>query len=157
MPKDPKYLPSGDFRLQTDTPRIKEVFREFRHLPVASHPNTCGVMLRVFFEMLITDYLDKTGKTQVLNADLAKNGKIKNPNTHHPSMTQMMKFIMAEPAIVLPPQVRKTINRMVDNPDSLLSFDEVNAFVHSVYDGPDEKALRKVWHALEPLMKQIMV
>jgi hypothetical protein len=157
VPKDSKYLPPADFRLRTTTPRIKDVFKEFRYLKVVEQVNTCGVMLRVFFEMLVTDYLDKSGKMQTLNTELVKARKINNPNTHHPSMTQMMKFIMSDQAIVLPPQVRKTINRMIDNPASFLSFEQVNAFVHNIYDGPNEKDLRKLWHALEPLMKHIMI
>src|SRR5581483_3577048 len=154
--KDSKYLPPSAFRLGTKNPRIKDVFREFRHLKVADYENTCGVMFRVLFEMMVTNHLDKTGKMQTLLMDLAKAGKIKNPKTHHPSMAQMMKFLMADSSITLPPQVRKNVNRMVDNPDSLLSFDEINGFVHDAYQGPTEKQLRKIWHMLEPLMKQMV-
>lgn len=155
--KDSKYLPSSTFRLKTSNPRLKEVYSEFRRLKVADYENTLGVMLRVFFEMLVTYHLDKTGKMQTLLLELAKSGKIKNPKTHHPSMTQMMKFIMNDSTITLPPQVVKTLNRMIDNAGSLLSFDEINSFVHDAYKGPNERELRKLWHMLEPLMNQLVI
>ena len=156
-PCDSAFLVAKDFKCTVKTPRVIEVFKELRRLKVGDFPNTCGVMLRIFFEMLVTHHLDISGKMKTLVQGLQKHKMIKNVAEYHPSMTEMMMFVMADPAITIAAQARKVINRMISDKHSLLSFDDMNAFVHNIYLGPNEKELRRLWNMLEPLMKQLMV
>jgi hypothetical protein len=156
-PRDSAYLVPKEFRCTAKAPRVKETFRELRRLKVTDFPNTCGVMVRIFFEMLVTHYLDETSKMKLLVQELLKKKTIKTPNEYHPSMTEMMMFLMADQAIIITAQARKVINRMVSDKHSLLSFDDMNAFVHNIHLGPNEKELRRLWSMLQPLMKQLMV
>lgn len=154
----PSSLPARGFKLLTTSARIREVFTELKGLRVEKFENTCGVMLRVFFELLLTHYLYKSKSMAALISELQKKKSIKNPSEYHPSMTEMMKFVMDHQISEgIPAQARRTLNRMLDNPHHLMTFDDMNVYAHSVFHGPNERDLRRLWDALEPLMVKLMI
>jgi hypothetical protein len=117
---------------------------------VKTYPNAAGVLLRIFAEMVIGNYLDKTKKIDpILEKAQTKQGKGRDWS---PTFRQMLTAILADSGIDLRPLVRKGLNKMVSDDDHALSLDKMDQFVHNHFVAPSEDELRKMWHLLEPLI-----
>jgi hypothetical protein len=145
----PSLIPTG-IKCRLDSPRINDIFRELRLLALKTYPNAAGVLLRIFAEMVIGNYLDKTKKIDpILEKAQTKQGKGKD---WYPTFRQMLHAILADSDIELKPLVRKGLNKMVSDDDHALSLDKMDQFVHNHFVAPSEDELRKMWHLLEPLI-----
>jgi hypothetical protein len=152
-PKDDAFLIPKGFKCRLTQPRIKEIFGELRRMKRHDFPNGCAVLTRIFLELVIGHYLDKTGKIQPL-LDRAK--KDKKPSDWYPSLTQMLAALLQDPDFKLKPLPKKALNKMVSDDDSLLSIEHVNQFVHNRYVAPTDRDLKMLWAKLEPLLEPMM-
>ena len=149
---DPFLVPRG-FRCELKQPRIKEVFGELRRMKRREFPNGCAVLTRIFVELVIGYYLDKTGKIQPL---LDKAKKDKKPADWYPTLSQMMNSLLQDSDISLKPLARKALNKMVTDDQSVLSLEHLNQFVHNRYMAPTDRELGFLWAKLEPLLEILM-
>lgn len=153
--REPSTLIGPGIRCRLESPRINDIFREMRKLKLTEFPNAAGVLLRIFSEMAIANYLEKTHKIDsILEKARTKDKKGKD---WWPSMRQMLNLLLANSEIVLPPLARKGISRMVSDDDHPLSLDKLDQFVHNHYVAPNEKELRKLWTLLQPLLVQLLI
>lgn len=141
-------IPPG-VKCHLDSPRINDVFRELRQLSVHQFPNATGALFRIFFEMVIGNYLEKTKKIQPLLEKAKKGGK---GDDWAPTARQMLNAVLQDPEISLHPLVRKGLNKMVSDDDHPLSLDKMDQFVHNSYIAPSDPELRKFWHLLQSLI-----
>ena len=151
--RESPYLIPSDVKCRLKSPRINDVFRELRRLKVAEYENACAVLLRIFLELIIGNYLDKTKKIQPLLDEAKKKGK---GTAWYPTLRQMLTAILADKDITLHTLARKGLNKMKSDDDHPLSLDKMDQFVHNRYVAPAEKELRKMWHLLEDLIKQML-
>lgn len=145
-------IPPG-VKCRLDSPRINDVFGELRELPVRRFPNATGALLRILFEMVIGNYLEKTKKIQPLIEKAKKEGK---SNDWAPTARQMLAVVLKDPDITLHPLVRKGLNKMASDDDHPLSLDQMDQFVHNSYVAPTEAELRKFWHLLQTLITPML-
>ena len=96
-----------------------------------------------------------TNKEEIQPLIDAAKRKGKGPDWY-PTLRQMLKAVLADKDITLHPLARKGLNKMVSNDDHPLSLDQMDQFVHNRYVAPTERDLRKLWHLLEDLMKQML-
>jgi hypothetical protein len=141
-------IPSG-VKCHLDSPRINDIFRELRQLSVRQFPNATGALLRIFLELVVGNYLEKTKKIQPLLDKAKKDGK---GNDWAPTARQMLHAVLADSDIILHPMVRKGLNKLVSDDDHPLSLDKMDQFVHNSYVAPTEDELRKLWHLLQNLI-----
>ncbi len=151
--RDSRYLIPSEVRCHLRSPRIADIFRELRHLKVAEFENACAVLLRILVELVVGNYLDKTKKIQPLLEAAKKKGR--GPDWY-PTLRQMLTAVIADKDIQLHTLARKGLNKMLSDVDHPLSLDQMDQFVHNRYVAPTEKELRKLWHLLEDLMKQML-
>ncbi|XXF75297.1 hypothetical protein P2318_19730 [Myxococcaceae bacterium GXIMD 01537] len=152
-PRDSQRLVPRSFKAKLGSRRIKEIFSELSKLKVSEHPNALAVLLRIFLELLVSDYLDTTGKiNELLETTKAKE---KGPKWY-PTLKQMLAHVLKDPDIKLPPLPRKALNKMLADDDHYLSIDHLDAFVHNRHVLPSERDLRGVWDKLEPLLILLM-
>jgi hypothetical protein len=152
-PRDSQRLVPRAFKAKLGSRRIKEIFSELSKLKVSEHPNALAVLLRIFLELLVSDYLDTTGKiNELLETTKAKE---KGPKWY-PTLKQMLAHVLKDPDIKLPPLPRKALNKMLADDDHYLSIDHLDAFVHNRHVAPSERDLRGAWEKLEPLLILLM-
>ena len=143
------YLIPRAFRCRINQPRIKEIFGELRKLKLSEYPNACAVLGRIYIELIVGHYLEKTGKDKPL---LDKAKKENKPADWSPTLRQMMRTVLQDTTITIKPQVRRAIDRMVNNDDSLISLEHIDQFVHNRHIAPNERELRLMWTSIEPLL-----
>jgi hypothetical protein len=146
-------IPSG-IKCRLESPRINDVFRELRKLKVRDFPNSAGVLLRIFAEMVLYNYLEKTRKIDpLLEKARTKDNKGKDWS---PSFRQMLNLLLSDNDITIPPLARKGLNKMASDDDHPLSLDKLDQFVHNHYVAPTEQELRKLWALLQPLLVPLL-
>ncbi len=148
------YLVPSAVKCKLANPRINDIFRELRRLRVDEYTNAVAVLLRIFLELIVGNYLDRTKKIDPIL--LRARTKDNKGNDWYPSLRQMLTAVLADADIKLPPLARKGLNKMVSNDEHPLSLDNMDQFVHNRYIAPSEKDLRKLWALLEPLVMQLL-
>ena len=159
LPKRPRrhkgLIPPG-IKCRLTNPRIEGLFKELRRLSVADYPNSCGVTFRVLFELLVANYLDKTGKIKPILALHKGKGK---PDDWYPTFRQTLTALLddKDSSLELNPQARKFFKQMATDRHHLLTIDRLDQFVHNKFGTPTEPQLREFWEASEELLQQLLV
>lgn len=137
-------------------PRINALYKELRRLGVADYPNSCGVTFRVFFELLVANYLDKTEKIKPLLAVHRGRGK---PDDWYPTFRQTLTALLEDPdmSLELNPQAKKFFRQMATDKHHVMTIDRLDQFVHNKFGSPTEPQLRELWEACEELIVQLLV
>lgn len=147
------YLTPRAFRCPINQPKIKEVFGELRRMKLSEFPNGCAVLGRIFVELVVGHYLEKTGRDKPLLDKAAKEGK---PPGWSPTLRQMLRAVLNDATITIKPMVRRAVERMTNDDASLLSLEHIDQFVHNRYIAPSERDLRHLWTTVEPLLVMFM-
>lgn len=151
----PSIIPKG-FRCFLSLPRISDIYRELKGIRVDGHENTVAVMLRIFLELSVNNYLEKTGKIRpLLEAADRKN----RPKDWNPPLRQMLRLLLADSDVLgsVPRSAIKALNKAVSDDDHPLSLDSMDQFVHNRFAAPTERQLRNLWAQFEDLLKLLMV
>jgi predicted transcriptional regulator len=154
-PASPTILPQG-LRCQLDIARINELFRELHQLKLAKFPNASVIMLRSLLDMATSHYFDTNGHTKLLKDRLNKKGTSPRPPNWHPSLDQMFKYMLDDASVPLNPTARKVLAKLVSNPQSPLSLESMNGFVHNRYSTPTESELRSLSSMLQPVLELVL-
>jgi hypothetical protein len=134
-------------------PRIREIFNELKRLRVDDYPNASAVLFRVLLEIALGHHLSSTGKDKPLQDWAKKQGK---PATWCPTLHQMLNVVVKDTSIPLSAQERKAIQHMLSKPDSVLTLDDLDSFVHSPFPTPTFRELRGYWQKLAGLFEIIL-
>jgi hypothetical protein len=154
--RTPSCLIPRTFKCFLRAPRIQAILDELHRLKVANFENAVAVVIRIFIELAIYNYLESSGQLKQLIARIDKGGK--KGNTWSPTLRQMLRYLLDhDAAIELPPQMRKALNKAVSDDDHPLSLDGMDQFVHNAYVAPTEKQLRMLWNVFERLMAYLMI
>lgn len=159
LPKRPrrhKGLIPSNIKCKLTNPRIEGLFKELRRLNVADYPNSSGVTFRVFFELLVANYLDKTGKIKPILTLHKGKGKT---DDWYPTFRQTLTALLDDinSGLDLNPQARKFFKQMATDKHHLMTIDRLDQFVHNKFGTPTEAQLREFWEASEELIQQLLV
>jgi hypothetical protein len=111
------------------------------------------VLGRIFIELVVGHYLEKTGKDKPLINKAKKEGK---PADWSPTLRQRMRAVLNDTTITLKPQVRRALDRMTNDDASLIPLEHIDQFVHNRYIAPSERDLRHLWSSVEPLLEMFL-
>jgi hypothetical protein len=156
-PRKSKGLIPATLKSHLAAPRINEIVNELKRLSVADYPNTTAVMFRVLLDVLVSHFMDSTGRTQViLERERRKNNKRLD---WYPTLRQLLKEYLYDPnqSFSINPQARKVMQKMVEDDDHLFSINHMDQFVHNKFAAPTEAQLRKFWAAWEEFIKHLLV
>ena len=159
-PAKPVAKPAKPARTATNTPvlipkgtkcgvpnqRIREVFDELRRLKIDEFPNACGILLRVLLDLSVGYHLEKSGKIQPLLDYGKKNNKGAD---WFPTLNQMLTAMNNDKTVPLSPLVRKKLNKMLSDANSILSVSLLDAFAHNRFELPTSRDLRGLWDTFE--------
>lgn len=129
-------------------PRLADIRRELVTLNREKFPNAGAVLLRVFLELTIKDYLERTGEMERIRERL--------PQNHTLKMKQLIPEIMS----VAEKRLNRTEIAMVKkalsyDKEAPFSISDLNTFVHHT-DFPSERDILQFWNRTEPLFRMML-
>ena len=144
-----------DFKIRFGDDRLKDIRRELVKLKREDFPNSGAVLLRVFFELSVLDYLERTGELPgIINKLENKEGRKLPFGT--PTMKQLVPEINRIAGAKLPRtdalKVQKAVRYDASAPFSL---SELHAFVHNA-DLPSARDILQFWKRTEPLFRLML-
>lgn len=144
-----------DFKVKYGNERLSDIRKELIKLKRECFPNAGAVLLRVFFELAVLDYLDRTGDLATLIAELEKKENRKLP-FGTPTMKQLVptvvKIAKANLTKTDATKVEKAVRYDASAPFTL---SELHGFVHQS-DLPSARDIQQFWNRTEPLFRLML-
>ena len=141
-----------DFNIRHGDDRLIDIRRELRKLKREDFPNAGAVLLRVFFELSVHHYLDRTGELQGIVSRIEKKEKRKLP-FGVPSMKQLVPEVkkIAERHLSLA-EAATVVKAIKYDASAPFTISDLHGFVHSP-DLPGARDIRQFWLRVEPLLR----
>lgn len=144
-----------DFKVRFGNARLTDIRLELIRLKRDDYPNAGAVLLRVFFELAVLDYLDRTGELTGLIAELERKAGHKLPYGT-PTMKQLVPAITRVAKTKLRKgdalKVEKAIRYDASAP---FTISELHGFVHQS-DLPSPRDILQFWSRTEPLFRLML-
>jgi hypothetical protein len=144
-----------DFKVRFGNERLTDIRRELVKLKREEFPNAGAVLLRVFFELAVLDYLKRTGALQEIIEQLENNEKRKLP-FGTPTMKQLgprvVEIAKARLARADALKVEKALRYDASAP---FTISELHGFVHQS-DLPSARDIQQFWLRTEPLFRLML-
>jgi len=152
-PKKPKAAPRKSLiprgcALNVTNPKVAEIATELRSLPFSSYPHAISVLLRVFLELSVDQYLTRNGidlKVKTSNggvADKKLRSKVDEAVSHMVSTGTPAKELDG---------IRKGIN----DKHSPLHMDTLHNYIHNAFYSPTERDLIVAWDNAQPFFERL--
>lgn len=134
------------FKLPITQSRVAVIFKELSQLSVKSYANTSAVMLRVFLEMSVDIFIE--------TFNLLKEGTITSSQSGK-SLKQKILIVVGhlKDMGVANKDITKGIEMDIDNPNSPLSVDSMNSYVHNYRLTPVPDLLITEWDNIQPFVE----
>ena len=142
------------FKVRYGNDRLADIRRELIRLKRPLYPNAGAVLLRVFLELAVRDYLERTGRLEKIKKSLDKKGKL--PQNKSLTMRHMAGEITAVAKKYLTPaeatMVEKALRHDLAAP---FSISGLHALIHHT-DFPGERDILQFWNRTEPLFRLML-
>lgn len=137
----PNLIPRDCF-LYVTAPRIEAIALELQRLPLSTAPNAVGVLLRVFIELSLDDYIARKG------LEVAESSRLRK------KLLDVVKDLVDKGAIT---GRQATPVRRAASKDSFLnpSIDLQHSWVHNQNVTPVGSELRSHWDDLQPFVQAL--
>jgi hypothetical protein len=144
-----------DLKIRHGNDRLIDIRRELVELKRDRFPNAGAVLLRVFLEIAVIDYLRRTGELAKIIARIdAKGGRLKYSV---PTMKELHQDIVRIVKAKLPPSEANKIEKALrPDPAAPFTVSDLHAFVHQSADLPGERDILQFWLRTEPLFRLIL-
>ncbi len=157
-PKKPKLVSKTvlprDFKVKFGNDRLIDIRGELVKLTRKYNPNAGAVLLRVFFELAVVDYLERTGELPKVIQKLEGKGKLPYGT---PTMKQLVPEITRIARMRLPSaQATKVEKAIRYDPAAPFTLSDLHAFVHQSADLPGERDIWQFWLRTEPLFRMML-
>jgi len=144
-----------DFKVLFGDDRLVDIRRELIRLKREEFPNAGAVLLRVFFELGVLDYLGRTGELSSIIDKLEEKEKRKLP-FGTPTLKQLVPEIMRIAKTRLPrTDAVKTEKAVRYDSSAPFTVSDLHAFVHQS-DLPSARDILQFWKRTEPLFRLMM-
>ncbi len=140
-------VPKG-CKLNVTTPKISGIYEELRVLQLAKHVHAIGVLLRVFLEMSVDDYLVSKAKSSL---------KYKHPKTnafHDKTLRQKVDETIAH-LVSLGAEKKDFlgVSKGLTGTNRPFSIDTLNAYIHNRFFTPVDTHLMRLGTTLNPFSR----
>jgi hypothetical protein len=143
-----------DLKIRYGSERLIEIRGELVKLNREDFPNAGAVLLRVFFEIAVLDYLDRTGDLANLTADLRAKGKLRQGI---PILKDLRNEIVRIAKAKLEPADANRVEKALRvDPAAPFGLDDLHSFVHQAKDFPSERDILQFWTRTEPLFRLML-
>lgn len=144
-----------DFKVVFGSVRLKDIRTELTKLKREDFPNAGAVLLRVFLELAVIDYLDRADELEPLIVRL----KSKNAQVPFgvPSMKQLVPEISRIAKARLKTHEADKVNKALKyDAEAPFSLSDLHAFVHQNADLPSGRDILQFWLRTEPLFRLML-
>ena len=144
-----------DFNVRFGNDRLVDIRRELGRLKRSEFPNAGAVLLRVFFELAVRDYFDRTGALPAIVEKLEKKEQRRLPYG-----VPTMKQLVPEITTLGKAKLRASEARLVEkalryDAAAPFSISELHGFVHQA-DLPSDRDIEQFWKRTEPLFRLML-
>jgi hypothetical protein len=144
----------GDLKIRHGSPRLLDIARELKRLKRKQFPNAGAVLLRVFLELSIVEYLKRTGEMDQIVNRLQKKGSLKYDL---PTMKQLQPEIVRIAKARLPVTEARTVEKALRHDRAApFTLEDLHAFVHQSQDLPGERDIEQFWLRTQPLFRLML-
>lgn len=152
--KPTKSVLPRDFKVRFGNDRLVDIRDELVKLKRDEHHNSGAVLLRVFFELAVVNYLERTGRLENIIEKLGGRGKL-------PFGTPTMKQLVPEMTRVAREQLSTSEAQRVEkaikyDASAPFTLADLHAFVHQSADLPGERDILQFWLRTEPLFRLML-
>lgn len=143
-----------EFKVRFGNDRLIDIRQELTKLKREEFPNAGAVLLRVFLELTVIDYLQRTGQyTQIIQ-------KLKSKNVQIPHGVPTMKMIVPEVIAIAKKLLTQTEANKVEKAlkyDQAAPFtiSDLHGFVHTT-DIPSQRDIQQFWLRLQPIFRLML-
>jgi len=144
-----------DFKVVSGNDRLVDIRKELVKLNRTNYPNAGAVMLRVFLELSIVDYLTRIGELPpIIKKIEAKGGKVPfGVPTMKQLVPEVVRIAKANLSAAKATSVEKSLRYDKAAPFSL---SDLHSFVHSSTDFPSDRDILQFWVRTEPLFRMML-
>lgn len=149
-----KVLPR-DFKVRYGNDRLRDIRRELGKLKREEFPNAGAILIRVFFEIAVLDYLERVGKLPeiIKRIESKTNGKLPFGT---PKLKQLVPDIIAIAKKKLKLADAQKVEKAVTyHPSAPFTISELHGFVHKD-DFPSARDILQFWKRTEPLFRLML-
>jgi ParB-like chromosome segregation protein Spo0J len=143
-----------DFKVRFGNDRLLDIRRELTKLKREDFPNAGAVLLRVFFELSVMHYLERSGELAKLVQKLGGKGQLQYgaPTMKQlvPEITRIAKANLGKAEAT---KIEKAIRYDAAAPFTL---SDLHAFVHQQADLPGARDIWQFWLRTEPLFRMML-
>lgn len=145
-----------DLRIRYGNERLVDIRSELVKLRRVDYPNAGAVLLRVFLELSIIDYLKRTKKLDPLIARLEK--KDSRPLMYGvPNMKQLVPEITDIAKKKLTHHEANSVEKALKyNAAAPFTLSDMHSFVHQAGELPNDRDILQFWMRLEPLFRLML-
>ncbi|MEX2490525.1 MAG: ParB N-terminal domain-containing protein [Nitrospirales bacterium] len=144
-----------DLKVRFGNDRLIDIRRELSRLNRKEFPNAGAVLLRVFFELSVLDYLERTKQLAGI-IDKIKTKSSEGLPFGKPTMKQLMPEIIKIAKSRLKPAESKNIEKALRyDAAAPFTISDFHGFVHSP-DLPSERDILQFWLRTEPLFRLML-
>jgi len=151
-----KWVVPKSFKVVAGAERLILIRDELTKLERAKFPNAGAVLLRVFLELSMVDYLTRTGLLQ----PLIDKAKAKNPNAIKngvPVMRELRKEFTQIAKTKLKPGIALAVEKALKKDESApFGVDDMHSFVHQLHEFPGDKEINTFWNRMQPLFSLML-
>lgn len=134
--------------LHINNPKINKIFEELKHVQVKICPNASSVLLRVFLELSVDAYLEKY--------DLVRNNAITACSSGESLQGKVGKVLNHMTQLgTMSNDLSKGIRSEINDKNSVLSIESLNAYVHNEFFYPKADNLLTGWDNIESFFIQL--
>ena len=145
-----------DFRVRFGNERLVDIRLELTKLRREDFPNAGAVLLRVFFELAVLEYLERTGELPRIIERLEKKSNGHRLPFGTPTMKQLVPEIMRIAKSELSPSAALKVNKAIRYDASApFTLSELHGFVHQS-DLPSARDIQQFWNRTEPLFRLML-
>jgi hypothetical protein len=150
-----KTVVPRDFKVRIGNDRLCDIRRELIRIKREEFPNAGAVLLRVFFELAVLDYLKRTGEL----SEIIKRIEEKE-NRKLPFGTPTMRHLVPEIERIADKKLERNdairVKKAVRyDPSAPFTISELHGFVHHT-DLPSARDILQFWSRTEPLFRLML-
>lgn len=144
-----------DFKVRFGNERLVDIRRELTKLKREEYPNAGAVLLRVFFELSVLHYLQRTGELPKIIKRLTEKGAQLRHGV--PTMKQLVPEITRIAKQQLPTIEANNVEKAIRyDAAAPFSLSDLHSFVHQASSLPSERDIWQFWLRTEPLFRMML-
>ena len=152
--QESKTVLPRDLQVRFGNDRLIDIRRELVKLKRKAFPNAGAVLLRVFFELAVMNYLERTGELPKIIAKLGGKGKLRYGV---PTMKQLVPAITKIAKAHLPNTKARIVEKAIRyDAAAPFTLSDLHAFVHQASDLPSDRDIWQFWLRTEPLFRLML-